>query len=196
MRRLLPLIALSIAVPAGAEVVSVTPAGFVSRHVGEVMASPIDAWKDLIAPGRWWSSEHTYSGDAANMYIDAQATGCFCELLPLPKDAPEGSRRGSIEHMHVVYADPGRVLRLQGGLGPLQSEAVNGTLTITLKETEGKTRVLFEYVVGGFMRQEPEKMAPLVDMVLGEQFKRLTAKLSEAVPATNEAPAGESPTEP
>lgn len=185
------ILAFGLAAPASAEVVTSSEAGFVTKHVTDVPAAPADVWKALIAPSGWWASEHTYSGDAANLYIDAQATGCFCELLPLPADAPEGTRRGSIEHMHIIYAEPGRVLRLSGGLGPLQSEAVTGTLTITLKALpEGGTRIQWFYVVGGYARFKFPEIAVSVEKVLGEQVKRLAAKLGGAEPAT-ETPSDE-----
>lgn len=177
------------AAPAMAEITNTSEAGFVSKHVADVPAAPADVWKALIAPAGWWSSEHTYSGDAANLYIDAQATGCFCELLPLPEGAAEGTRRGSVEHMHVVYAEPGRVLRMTGGLGPLQSEAVHGTLTITLKALpSGGTRIQAFYVVGGYARFKWSDISVAVDKVLAEQVKRLAVKLggaeaAEAAPA-------------
>ncbi|MFM5930988.1 MAG: SRPBCC domain-containing protein [Novosphingobium sp.] len=173
--------------PALAEVKEMTDAGFVIRMTEEVTASPEDSWKALISPADWWSGEHTYSGDAKNLYIDAQATGCFCEKLPRPKDAPEDQRNGSVEHLHVVYSQPNRVLRLTGGLGPLQSEALHGTLTMTLKPVPGGTRILWEYVVGGFMRYKKEQIAPLVDKVLAEQLKRLGAKLGSKAPVEGAA---------
>lgn len=195
MRFLPAIAALLVAAPAQAEVAASRADGFVSRNVVEVSVSPEEAWKVLVAPAGWWSSAHTYSGDAANLYLDAQATGCFCELLPLPKGAPEGQRRGSVEHMHIVYSEPFRAMRMQGGLGPLQSEAVHGTLTVTFKETGGKTRILFEYIVFGYMRQEAEKMAPLVDKVLSEQLARLAAKLDPEAAATDKS-AGDTKEEP
>ncbi|MCA1661694.1 MAG: ATPase [Novosphingobium sp.] len=169
-----------LAQPAAAEVVASSDAGFVTRAAVTVKVDPAAAWLALVAPNLWWNGEHTYSGDPANLYIDAQATGCFCEKLPLTKDAPSGARPGSIEHMHVIYAAPARVLRMSGGLGPLQSEAAEGTLTITLKPADGGTRILWEYVVGGYMRQKPAELAPLVDKVLLEQLTRLAAKLGTA----------------
>lgn len=168
--------ALVLSGPAAAEVTASSETGFVSRNTVEVKASPQDAWKTLIAPAGWWNGEHTYSGDAANMWLDAQATGCFCEKLPA-KDAPAGQRPGSVEHMHIIHADAGKVLRMSGGLGPLQSEAVNGTLTITLKPVDGGTRILWEYVVGGYMRYKTAEIAPAVDGVMAEQIGRLAAKL-------------------
>ena len=167
-------------VPAAqAEVVSATDAGFVIRLSADAASSKTDAWLAMIAPAKWWSDDHTYTGKAANMYIDAQATGCFCEKIPKPANAPETQRMGSVEHMHVIYVDPAQgVLRMSGGLGPLQGEAVKGTLTMTVKTVEGGTRITWEYVVGGFMRMKPEELAPVVDKVMGEQIARLAAVLT------------------
>lgn len=164
---------------AQAEVVTQSSAGFVIKLSADTTATQSDAWKALITPSKWWSGEHTYTGDASNLWLDAQATGCFCEKLPKPTDAPAEQRMGSVEHMHVVYADPQRgVLRMIGGLGPLQGEALHGTLTITLKPIEGGTRIEWDYVVGGYMRMSPEQIAPLVDKVLGEQLTRLVGWLA------------------
>ena len=180
--------AAALAAPASAEIATSSEAGFVTKHVVDVTAAPAEVWKALIAPSGWWSSEHTYSGDAANLYIDAQGSGCFCELLPLPAGSAEGARRGSVEHMHIVYAEPGRVLRMTGGLGPLQSEAVHGTLTITLKALpDGGTRLQWFYVVGGYARFKFPEIAVAVDKVLGEQVKRLADKLGAAAPAAADA---------
>jgi hypothetical protein len=164
---------------AQAEVVTQSPAGFVIKLSADTTATQNDAWKALITPNKWWSGEHTYTGDASNLWLDAQATGCFCEKLPKPTDAPAEQRMGSVEHMHVVYADPQRgVLRMVGGLGPLQGEALHGTLTITLKPIEVGTRIEWDYVVGGYMRMDPEQIAPLVDKVMGEQLTRLVGWLA------------------
>ncbi|MGH6787996.1 MAG: SRPBCC family protein [Novosphingobium sp.] len=176
--------ALAFAAPAAAEVTATGDGAFISRNVVEVSASQWEAWQAMIAPNTWWNGEHTYSGDPANMWLDAQATGCFCEKLPVPKEAPPGTRAGSVEHMHIVYAAPGAALRMVGGLGPLQSEAVKGVLTVTFKPLEGgKTRILWEYSVGGYMRYETPKIAVLVDTVMAEQLKRLGDKLGLAAPA-------------
>jgi hypothetical protein len=183
MRRLLFLPLIALTAPAAAEVTSVSDAGFVIRLEREVPAKQSEAWAMLIAPGKWWSPDHTYSGDAANLYIDAQASGCFCEKLPRPKSAPESQRIGSVEHMHVVYADPPQgVLRMKGGLGPLQGESVTGTLTITVQPRPEGSRITWEYVVGGFMRMKNEDIAPVVNTVLGEQVERLGKVLSPPGP--------------
>ena len=189
MRPLVLLAAAFVATPAQAEVVATGEGAFISRNTVEVTANPWEAWKALIAPAGWWNAEHTFSGDTANLYLDAQATGCFCEKLPPPKDAPAGTRMGSVEHMHIVYVAPGSALRMTGGLGPLQSEAVKGVLTVTLKPHEGGTRILWEYSVGGYMRYETPKIATLVDKVVAEQLGRLGAKLGlVAAPPTEAKP--------
>lgn len=188
MRRFVPAALLAIgAVPASAEVVSATDAGFVIMLAAEAQVGKAEAWKTLVAPSRWWSANHTYSGDAANLWLDAQATGCFCEKLPRHKGAPETQRIGSVEHMHVVYADPqAGVLRMTGALGPLQQDAGSGTLTVTLSQVGEGTRIEWLYAVGGLVTLKPEEAAPLVDKVLAEQLERLAAQSGEAASAPTE----------
>lgn len=185
MRRLaLAALSLVVASPVQAEVVSSADNGFVIRQAAEVSASPEDAWKTLVAPAGWWSGAHSFSGDAKNLSIDPRAGGCFCEILPGEDGAKEP--RGGVEHLRVVFADRGKALRMVGALGPLQSEALQGTLTITLKPVEGGTQIVWSYVVAGFMRYKAEQIVPAVDKVLGEQAGRLAEKLGTK--ASSEAP--------
>jgi hypothetical protein len=161
--------------PASAEVVASSESGFSSHNVVEVPASPGAAWAMLARPGEWWNDEHSYSGSAANMTIEMVAGGCFCEAIP----AANGVAAGQVEHMRVLYIDPrGRRLRLAGALGPLQSEAVTGVLTMTVEESGAGSKITWDYVVGGYMRMPMRQMAPLVDQVVGEQLHRLAAALS------------------
>ena len=179
--------------PAAAEVIASSEAGFVTRATAEVPADLAATWAALIAPQTWWNKMHTFSGDSANLYLDAQGGGCFCEKLPL-KDAPPGARGGSVAHMRVVYADPGKALRMVGSLGPLQSEALTGTLTITLKPAAAGTRIVMEYVVGGFMRYKVDEIAPAVDNVMSGQLAALAASLGAAPdPEPEAAPADAEP---
>ena len=78
-----------------------------------------------------------------------------------------------IEHGRVVYAQPGKALRLHAALGPLQQEGVSGALTWALKPAAGGTEVTQTYVVGGFVRAGADKLAPIVDRVMAEQLKGL-----------------------
>ncbi|WP_338468123.1 SRPBCC family protein [Novosphingobium sp. ZN18A2] len=166
--------------PALAEVIGRADNGFTVRAIREVSASPEEAWKAIVHPAGWWLDEHTFSGKAANLTLNPVAGGCFCETLPVPKDVPAGQKPGGVEHMRVIYANPGHALRLTGALGPLQSEAVAGTLTITLKREGKATRILWEYVVGGYMRYPIERIAPAVDKVITAQLSSLALKLGPA----------------
>lgn len=162
------------ATPLAAEVTDSSEAGFVSHNEVLVRAPSEQVWAALITPAHWWSGAHTYSGDAANMTLNATAGGCFCERVP-GKSGPDGE----IEHMRVIYTSPYSALRLSGGLGPLQSEPVIGVLTVTLRPEGEGTRIAFDYVVGGYMRMSMAEMAPLVDGVVGEQLKRLAERIGK-----------------
>lgn len=108
--------------------------------------------------------EHSWSGNAANLSLDPRAGGCFCERLP---------SRGSVEHMRVIYADPGKQLRMTGSLGPMQGEALAATLTVTLATANDGTKLSWQYKAGGYSALPFAQLAPAVDGVLAEQFHRL-----------------------
>jgi len=156
--------AVSIGRPAAAEVISAGQNGFEVRETVRVAAAPDKAYAALLQPSRWWSSEHTFSGSAANLTLDAHAGGCWCEALP------DG---GSVEHLHVVYVAPGKALRLRGALGPLQGLGADGALTWTVKGSAGGTEISVSYVVGGYAKEGFEAVSKGVDHVLGEQMDRL-----------------------
>lgn len=162
--------------PAMARVQEASERGIVMRYVAHVPVGPDEAWAMLVKPSQWWDSEHTYSGDAANLSLDVRPGGCFCEMLP-DKDAPKGAPRGGVEHMRVIYIDKGKALRLSGSLGPLQADAATGTLTFQFKPDETGTQILVEYVVGGFFRGDVARLAPMFDGVLGGQVDRFVEKL-------------------
>ena len=156
---------LLFAAPALAEVKSATPAGFEVQSRAVIKAIPSDAWFLLGQPRQWWSPGHTYSGASANLSLEKRAGGCFCESVP--------ATGATIEHGRVVYAEPNKLLRIDGALGPLQAEAATGTLTWTLKEVPGGTEVTQTYVVGGYIRGGAQKLAPMVDKVMAEQLEGL-----------------------
>jgi uncharacterized protein YndB with AHSA1/START domain len=167
MWALVALVALPAA--AHAEVLAVAPEGFQLRLERTLAAPPDAAWATLLAVGRWWNGDHTYSGKGANMAIEPRAGGCFCERY-------DG---GEIEHMRVAYVSPAtKQLVMIGGLGPLLWQGASGSLAITLKAAEGGTLVKWEYRVSGFEPKGWEATAPLVDKVLGEQLDRLAALAS------------------
>jgi uncharacterized protein YndB with AHSA1/START domain len=167
------LLAAMTSVSARAEVVSTSPNGFVTRDTAQIAAPPMTVWLALTKPGEWWTDEHTWSGDAGNLTLTPQAGGCFCETIPGDDAGDASAMNGSARHAIVVQAFPLKVLRLRGGLGPLQGEPAEGVLTITLKEIPGGTRVLWEYNVGGPMRFEIPAIAAAVDQVMSQQLTGL-----------------------
>lgn len=178
--------ALAVHVPAAAELTRVTDNGFVSRHAVVVTASPKAVWLALIAPAGWWRSEHTWSGDAKNLTLMPQAGGCFCETIP-EAEGPDGfTLQGSVEHMRVIQSYPESALRMQGALGPLQSEPVAGVLTIAISKVDGGTRIVWEYNVGGPMRYEVAVISKAVDGVMALQVASLAKLLGPVVLPTSE----------
>jgi len=149
----------------GAEVTDSSFYGFTVKSEYAIKALPDSLYKYIYRDiGLWWSPLHTFSGNAANLVLQPKANGCFCERL---------ADGGSVRHMTVIYAEPGRVLRLSGGLGPLQEMPVDGIMTITLKQTDAGTALAMTYSVGGYVRGGLAGLAPIVDRVLGEQFEGL-----------------------
>lgn len=143
----------------------VTPNGFLVKFEVSVNAPAAKVYDALVGQiGSWWDPEHTYSGDAKNLSIEARPGGCFCEKLP---------NGGAIEHMRVIYVARDQVLRLSGALGPLQASGVAGSMTWKLIGGSDNTRVQLSYSVGGFIDGGFEKVAPAVESVLREQFDRL-----------------------
>jgi uncharacterized protein YndB with AHSA1/START domain len=168
-------IALVAASPTCAEVAAIGPSGFEIRNEAVIAAAPDKVFSALTRRvGRWWDSEHTYSGDARNMRIDARPGGCFCEKIP---------DKGAIEHLRVIYVSKNEALRLSGGLGPLQESGLAGTLTWSLKAEGQGTRLVQDYRVGGFRPDGFEQMAPLVDEVLNVQLQRLKGFVETGEPA-------------
>ena len=129
-----------------------------------VKAKPQAAWEHLLKIGSWWSSAHTWSGDANNLSLSVVPGGGFDEKL---------RNGGFVRHMDVIYSDPGAMLRMNGVLGPLQEFALQGTMTITFSEDGDATKISATYRVSGHFAGGLENVAPAVDSVLTEQFRRL-----------------------
>lgn len=157
------LAAALLAGPASAEVVSAGAGGFVVRNTVEVSAPPDVVYAALGRPGRWWEKSHTWSGDSGNLSLQLVPGGCFCERWS----------GGAVEHLRVVTARPGELLRLAGALGPLQGEGVSGALTFQLKAKGDVTEVIQTYTVRGFSEAEAKQWSAPVDGVLRAQLQGL-----------------------
>ncbi|CAM8651591.1 MULTISPECIES: SRPBCC family protein [Sphingobium] len=167
----------AMAAPAHSAVMATSDVGFVIESEVEIAADADAVYALLLTPGRWWNDAHSYSGDSANMTIDAHAGGCFCETIPAKAGAA-----GSVEHGRVIYVVPGRQLRLSGALGPLQTDAAIGTLDLVLTPAGKGMTVRMTYVAGGYLRTRPAQIAPMVDQVLGEQLQGLK-RVAETPPS-------------
>jgi|HubBroStandDraft_1064217.scaffolds.fasta_scaffold00007_111 uncharacterized protein YndB with AHSA1/START domain len=174
MRFLWPAaLAALVAGPAAAEVKSAIPQGFEVEETVTVHVPPGRAFAALAEPRRWWNSEHTFSGNAANLRLKLQPGGCFCEKLP---------NGGWVHHLEVTMIVPGQSIELHGGLGPLRFEGVDGVLRWVVKPASGGASVTQSYVVGGYLRQGGEHWAPLVDSVLEEQLARFASLVDTGSP--------------
>ena len=121
------------------------------------------AFKTFVSElSKWWDSSHTYSGDSKNVALDLKQK-CMIERLP------EG---GFVRHMEIVFYQPGKMLRLTGGLGPLQGMGVDGALNVSFSETDGSATVRLNYLVNAASFQNLEQVAKPVDRVLTEQMTR------------------------
>jgi uncharacterized protein YndB with AHSA1/START domain len=172
-RRLLPALALVLWTwPAAAEVRHVAPDGFLVVHEVSMAAPPAAVYDALGRVRQWWSDAHTWFGSAANLSMELRAGGCFCER----------SGEASVEHGRVVFARPGQLVRLQALLGPLQEMGVSGTLSFALAVDGEGTRITASYRVSGDTAHGFDRIAPLVDGVIGEQVQRLKRLLESGAP--------------
>jgi uncharacterized protein YndB with AHSA1/START domain len=161
---------------AQAAVTDSAPGGFALTETAHIAAPRDKVYAALIQPAHWWSSNHSFSGNAANFTLDARAGGCWCETLP---------NGGSAQHLTVVYVTPGETLRLRGALGPFQSFAVDGVMTWTLTDSSQGTGLTLTYLIGGYMKGGFDNIAKGADGVLAGQVNRLQHFVETGSPDTH-----------
>ncbi len=154
----------SLAVPAAAAVVDAQPSGFEVHEAVQIAAPPEQVYAAIGEVGRWWMSQHTFSGDAKNLALDLHVGGCFCERLP---------NGGATGHLVVDMVQPNRLVRLAGALGPLAGTGGDGHLAIRLEPKDGGTALDLTYDFGGYAKGGMAQWAGPVDEVLGAQVARL-----------------------
>ena len=156
---------------ASAEVKFAAADGFLIEQRFTIRAPASKVWETLLHPEDWWPSDHTWSGDRANLRWSPQAGACFCERWA----------GGSVEHGRVVMAMPDRLLRLSAALGPLQEMGVTGVITFALEEKDGSTTLVATHRVSGDAAHKLDALAPVVDQVNALQFGNL-AKAAGGAP--------------
>ena len=83
LRILLLGLTLSQAAPLAAEVVHGGEHDFTVKHEETTEAEPAVVYRTMTAHiDQWWNPEHSWSGKAANLHMEADRGGCFCERLP------------------------------------------------------------------------------------------------------------------
>ena len=156
-----------LAVTANADVTNAGPGGFTTQHELVIKAGRGRVWQAAIDEvGQWWHDDHTISGDAGRMSIDARPMGCFCEDL---------AGDDGVVHLVVTSVSGNTMLRMTGGLGPLGLMGVNGNMTWEFFDEGEGTRVKFTYAVGGYRPGGLAGVAVPVDYVIGEALDLLKA---------------------
>lgn len=153
------------ATPLHAEVQWVGDNGFALENKIQIQADTDTVWQALVTQvDNWWPKDHSWWGQSSVFSIEPNAGGCFCER--------NGQR--SAEHMRISFVDPGRVLRMTGGLGPLQGMGMYGAMDWTLTALDGddapRTEVTLSYRVSGISPDGFADFAPVVDSVQALQL--------------------------
>ena len=163
------LASLAALAPAPAAVIDATANGFTIENTVDVPADAMTAWKALVDDvGAWWPRDHTWWGEASELTIEPRAGGCFCER--------NGAQQA--QHLQVTFVDPGKLLRLAGGLGPLQGMGLHGVLEFRLAPgANGGTTITLFYRAGGYTPEDLARFAPVVDQVQALQLGGLAAHL-------------------
>ncbi len=158
------------ALPVHAEVKDASASGFTIENSAVVPVDPSTAWQALVGNvDSWWPKDHTWWGRTSKLTIDARAGGCFCEVA--------GDRQA--QHMQVVFVDPPKLLRMRGGLGPLQGMGLSGVLEWRMTAVEGGTRIALWYRAGGYAPDDLGKLAAGVDAVQALQLGGLAKYLRD-----------------
>lgn len=94
----------------------------------DLVGTPDQAWEHFTGDLKpWW--DHTFSAEPESLILDARVGGSFYEAF---------DRRGNgAEHAKVIYAERGKMLRLDGPLG-LSGLAVHLVYEIRFSKREGE----------------------------------------------------------
>lgn len=172
MRRLSLALLMLAASPAAAEVADKGPGHFTLRMSAPSPLSPDRLWARLVDWSSWWDGAHGYSGDAGNFALTLAPGGTLHEKWA----------GGIVVHAWLVQALPGRLLRLSGGLGPLQSLPVAAVWDIGIAPEGTGSRVQFTYRVAGDATARLDTLAPAVDQVMTAGLARLAEAPLPKVP--------------
>lgn len=127
--------------------------GFIVENKFETDVEAAKVWDALINDvDLWWPKSHSWWGEEGTFSIEPKAGGCFCE----------NAKERSAEHMHIAFVDPNKLLRMTGGLGPLQGMGMHGALDWQFKELAKGTQVTLSYRVTGINKDGFKQLAKIV----------------------------------
>lgn len=144
--------------------------GFELRYEQLVPRRAEQIYLGFVRIGSWWDLSQTYTGKADGLTLKLGPGGCFCEH----------GKHFYVRHLELVFAEKYRRLVFTGGLGPLQSMAVNGVLSVTITPGAEASTLQWTYRVSG---GDPAKMSALakpVDSLMQGQFERFVRYLQPA----------------
>ena len=162
-------VAMALAAPASAEVVSRSADAFTLRFAVGVETTPegvVTAVSELPA---WWDPAHTYSGQGANLSLTFEDGGCWCERL---------SDGTVFQHAVVTDIMAERVV-MNAPLGPLHGQATKAELTFGSEPGDSGRRVSIDFVVEG---PGLGAMADDVNAVMDQAFARLIHQIEYGAP--------------
>lgn len=159
---------------AQAAVASATDAAFIIQSEMTLSITPDQAYARFVEWGKWWSGGHSFSGSADNFSLKVEPGGCLCESLP---------GGGFVQHSTVVMAMPGKMIRLNGAIGPLLMLGGSTSMAVTFKPNGNGSKVSVMFTGMGY---EPEKglktLATAYDGVLSEQLSRYKRYVETGLP--------------
>lgn len=150
-----------------AKVIKSSEDGFIIEHQIKTDADIAEVFKTMTKDvGKWWNSEHTYSGQAENMLIDKD---CFCERW-------DGNK---VSHLDTTSWIENSQIVFEGAQGPLRELGLHGSMIWSLSENNPGTTVTWQYYVHGFSTVDIADFANVVDGVLSTQIESMGKLLEE-----------------
>lgn len=170
------LLSLPLSFSVAASVLTFNDHHFKIENQLQVKQPPAVAWSHFINDiDAWWPKDHTWWGVKSKLSLDDNAGGCFCERT----DKATGN---SAAHMQVSYVEKASVLRMTGGLGPLQEMGLFGALDWRFTATDNhNTTITLTYTVNGYSPGNAQ-LAPIVDKVQAQQLGSLVSYINSRYP--------------
>ena len=110
---------------------------------------------------------------------DVSPTGFQLHIAVHIAALPNG---GSVEHLTVATAMPGKTLRLRGALGPFQGSGIEGAMTWSLEAAGGQTDLTVTYDLGGHMKGGFGDWPQKADAMVTGQVTRLKKFIETGAP--------------